>query len=336
MNHSLRIIGTFILAISILAGCKKEDSTAFAPGGGDEKKIVIGMIGKSRSNDVFQAAHAGALAAATELGPKYGVKVVIDIQTPTEEDAQKQAQAIEALTRSGVHGIALSCSEANTVTPSINRAVDAGVLVMCFDSDAPQSKRSYYYGTDDVTCGKRVMEELARAMGDKGTIAILAGNQSAPNLQNRVKGVREELAKHSNMKEANNGNGVFYHAETPEQAADAVATAQTTNPGIEGWAFVGGWPLFTRNALRWPAGSVKVVSMDALPPELPYLESGHVEVLFAQDCYGWGYKSVDMLLNKIVNGKDPEEGARVIDPLTRVTKENAAEYGKNWEKWLKK
>ena len=42
------------------------------------------------------------------------------------------------------------------------------------------------FGTDDITCGKAVMAELAKVMGDKGTIAILAGNQSAPNLQARV------------------------------------------------------------------------------------------------------------------------------------------------------
>src|SRR5206468_3556379 len=139
--------------------------------------------------------------------------------------------------------------------------------------------------TDDAVCGQKVMEELAKAMGDKGTIAILAGNQSAPNLQARVKGVKDELAKHPNMKLLEASGGVFYHQETPEKAAEAVQAAQNANPGIEGWAFVGGWPLFTANALPWPPGKIKVVSVDALPKELPYLQSGHVEVLLAQDCY---------------------------------------------------
>ena len=304
-----------------------------APAMAQRKKITIGLVAKSQSNAVFQAAYAGAKDAAKELGDKYNADITIDWQTPTDEDAQKQAEAIDALARGGAQGIAVSCSEANTVTPAINRAVGARVIVMTFDSDAPRSKRMCYYGTDDDTCGKTVMAELARAMGDQGTIAILAGNQSAPNLQTRVKGVREELKKHPNMKELNDGNGVFYHPETPEDAARAVQTAQTTNPGIQGWAMVGGWPLFTKNALKWPAGSVKVVSVDALPAQLPYVEEGYVEALFAQDCYGWGHKSVEILLEKIVNGKDPES-KRIIDPLTKVTKENAKDFGKKWEKWL--
>jgi len=299
------------------------------------KKIVIGMVAKSQSNAVFQAAYSGALNAAKELGPKYGAEITIDWQTPADEDAQKQAQAIEALTGEGVSGIVMSCSEARTVTPAIDKAVRRGIPVICFDSDASKSKRFAYYGTDDTYCGTTVMQELAKTMGEKGTIAILAGNQSAPNLQARVQAVKDELAKHPNMKLLEASGGVFYHQETPEKAAEAVQSAQNANPHIEGWAMIGGWPLFTANALPWPAGSVKVIAVDALPAQLPYLKDGHVQMLLAQDCYGWGHRSVEILLEKIVNGKDPES-TRVIDPLTRVTKDNADEYGKNWEKWLKR
>jgi ribose transport system substrate-binding protein len=298
-----------------------------------DKKIVIGLVAKSQSNPVFQAAYSGAKDAAKELGPKYGVQVVIDWQTPSDEDAQKQAEAIEQLARGGAAGIAVSCSDANTDSPAINKAVDLGAVVVCFDSDAPKSKRLCYYGTDDSTCGKAVMKELAKAMGEKGTIAILAGNQTAPNLQKRVRGVKDELANFPEMKLLH--DGVFYHAETPEQAAEAVNTAQSTHPEIEGWAMIGGWPLFAKNALKWAPGSVKVVSVDALPPQLAYVKSGHVAALYAQDCYGWGYKSVELLLDKIVKGQNPRN-TRVIDPLTRVTKENAEDFRLQWDKWLGK
>ncbi|HUJ08918.1 MAG TPA: substrate-binding domain-containing protein [Verrucomicrobiae bacterium] len=299
----------------------------------DKRKITIGLIGKSQSNPVFQAAYSGAKDAARELGPKYGVDVFIDWETPPDEDAQKQAEAIEQLARGGAQGIALSCTDANTVTPAIDKAIELGSAVMCFDSDAPRSKRFCYYGTDDVTCGRHVMAELARVMNNKGIIAILAGNQTGPNLQKRVRGVKEELAKHPDIKLL--PDGIFYHAETPEQAVEAVNTAQTTHPEIEGWAMIGGWALFAKNALKWPAGSVKVVSVDALPAELNYIRDGYVSALFAQDCYGWGHKSVEILLDKLVKNQAPKE-ERIIDPLTKVTKENVDEYARNWDKWLRK
>ena len=112
-------------------------------------------------------------------------------------------------------------------------------------------------------------------------------------------------------------------------------TEQTAHPEINGWAMIGGWPLFTRDALKWEPGTVKVVSVDALPPQLGYLKDGHVQLLLAQDCYGWGYKSVQILLDKVVKGKSPDK-PMVIDPLTPVTKETADEFGKKWDKWLGK
>jgi ribose transport system substrate-binding protein len=329
----------FLMSLAALAvasvtfiSCSKKP--AAEPGGaGPKQTIVIGFIGKSLTNDVFQAAQSGAQDAAKELSEKYNVNIELEVRTPNDEDATKQAEAIEALTRRGAQGIAVSCSESNTVTPSIDKAVQKGVEVVCFDSDAPESKRFAYYGTNDVACGAVIMNELAKVMRGKGTVAILAGNQSAPNLQKRVQGAREALAKFPEMKLSE--PGVFYHVETPEKAAEAVQSAQNANPGIQGWALIGGWPLFTADALKWPAGSVKVVSCDALPAQLNYIRNGYVEALFAQDCYGWGYKSVELLYEKVVNKKLPETPV-LIDPLTQVGKTNVDEFAKNWEKWLDK
>ncbi|MGN6369295.1 MAG: sugar ABC transporter substrate-binding protein, partial [Phycisphaerae bacterium] len=86
--------------------------------GQEKPKIVIGIVAKSQSNPVFQAAHQGARDAAKELGDKYGVDVTVNIQTPPNEDAQKQADAIEQLARQGADGIAVSCSDANACTPA--------------------------------------------------------------------------------------------------------------------------------------------------------------------------------------------------------------------------
>ncbi len=330
MNHA-RLLYPLLLA---LAACG-DDAPAAPPAPGAAaapvRTITIGLVAKSQGNPVFQAAYAGALAAARELGAQRGVRVVIDWQTPPEENPQKQAEAIEQLARAGVPGIAVACSEANTLTAAIDKAVELGSHVMCFDSDAPRSKRFAFFGTDDATCGRMVLSELAAAMGGQGTLAILAGNPTAPNLQARVQGVKDELARFPGL--ALLDDGVVYHPETPEQAAEALQRVQSAHPEIQGWAMVGGWPLFTRGALAWEPGAVKVVSVDALPAQLEYLKSGHVEVLLAQDCYGWGWRSVEVLLEKILDGRDPRPGPRITDPLTRVRKADAEAYAKKWEGW---
>jgi ribose transport system substrate-binding protein len=241
------------------AGCERKVETPQSrPGAasakGEKRNVVIGFVGKSLANDVFRVAEVGARDAVKELGDKYNANITLEVRTPSEEDATRQAEAIDALARMGADAVIVSASEANTLKNAIDRAVDRGTIVLTFDSDVPNSKRFAYYGCDDATSGARLMDLLAKSMGEKGTIAILAGNESAPNLQKRVKGVKDELAKYPNMKLLQ-PNGVFYHQETPEKAAEAVANAMNANPSIEGWAMIGGWPLFTTNALRWQPGS---------------------------------------------------------------------------------
>jgi ribose transport system substrate-binding protein len=295
------------------------------------RALTIGLVAKAQSNPVFQAARVGAEDAAKDLSAKYNLAIKIDWRTPNDEDAQKQADSIEQLVLAGADGIAVSCSDANKLTDAINYAVKNGVPVVTFDSDAPASLRFATYGVDDKRCGEQVMFELAKLMDGKGVVAILAGNPNAPNLQKRVAGVRAEAGKYPGITILDS----FYHKETPQDAAAKIEQVMQAHPEITGWAFVGGWPLFTANALKWQPGTVQCVSVDALPACLAYIRSGHVPVLLGQQCYEWGYQSVKLLVDKIVFKKDPPT-AIVVSDLIRVDKNNVDAYAKNWDKWLPK
>ncbi len=293
------------------------------------RTITFGHIAKAQGNPVFQAARVGAQDAAKELSAKHHLNIRIDWRTPNEEDAQKQAEAIEQLVLAGAEGIAVSCSDANKLTDAINRAVDDGVPVATFDSDAPASKRFVTYGVDDLKCGEQTMDELAKIMGGKGVVAILAGNPNAPNLQKRVQGVKDAAKKYPGI----TIRDTYYHKETPQDAAAKVEQVMQANPDITGWAMIGGWPLFTENALKWQPGTVKCVAVDALPAQLAYIRSGHVPVLLAQQCYEWGHRTVELLVDKIVFKKNPP-AVKEISALIPVTKDNVDAFSKNWAKWL--
>ena len=224
----------------------------------NEKNITIGLIGKSQSNPVFIAAYAGARVAAKEIGEKRNLEVKIDWQTPQEESPKEQARAIEQLARSGASGIAVACSDEHVLTSPIDNAVDHGIPVICFDSDAPESKRFAYYGSDNIEFGRMIMQELARVMNEKGVIAILGGNKDAPNLKQRVQAILDELKKYPSMKLVK--SGVCYHEEIPKKAAEVVARVQKAHPQIGGWAFVGGWPLWEKDAIKWKPGQIKIVA----------------------------------------------------------------------------
>jgi len=295
------------------------------------ENYTLGMIAKSQGNQFFEAARSGANDAARELAEKYGITIKIDWRTPNEEDAQKQAGMVEQLVLNGADGIILSCSDANKLTDAINQAVEHGIPVITFSGDAPLSKRLVSLGIDDFKCGERTFEELATLLNGKGVVAAIDGNPNAANLQKRAAGFRAAAKNHPGIKLLD----VYYHKETPADAVAKIEQVTQANPDITGWGFLGGWPLFTDHALKWTPGTVKCVSVDALPPELVYVRSGHVQMLLSQDVYGYGHRAVELLVEKLHHKKSPVNAIE-DSALTAVTPDNVDAFAKNWEKWLPK
>lgn len=331
-TRHVRKLATIASVVFLLAACNKEQGApatstpANAPAAGGALKIA--MIAKSSTNPVFLSARTGAEAAAKDLSQKHGMPIEIAWLTPPAEDGQVQAQRIAQAVNEGASAILISCSDAGKVTGAINDAVGRGVPVMTFDSDAPQSKRFAFYGVDDIKTGESVMRELATQMNGKGKIAILAGNQNAPNLRKRVDGVKQEAAKSPGISIV----GTFYHIETPQDAAAEVIRVQNAYPEVTGWAMVGGWPLFTQTLLSdLDPKKVKIVAVDALPAELAYVDKGLAPVLLAQPTYKWGYVSVEKIVEKVHLKQDVPQVIPM--ELVRVSKDNLGSWARQLKEW---
>jgi ribose transport system substrate-binding protein len=319
------LVALALLAVACGGGGEKATP---ADAGGAGSTFTIAMIAKSSTNPVFLSGRQGAEAAAAELSAAHGMTVRIDWLTPPNEDGAVQAQRIAEAVNSGANAILLSASDASKLTGAVNEAVDRGVPVMTFDSDVPDSKRFSFYGGDDLKMGEQVMDELATQMGGTGRIAIIAGNQNAPNLQNRVKGVRNAAARHPGITIVD----AFYHAETPQDAAAEVLRLKNAYPDVNGIAMIGGWALFTRTLLTdLDPAKMKIVSVDALPAQLAYVESGLAPVLFAQPTYSWGYVSVKTIFDHVHLKKDAPP--KVQMELVRVSKENLGTWARQLKDW---
>lgn len=295
------------------------------------RTVTIGVIGKIESNPVYQAAHAGARLAAKEVGQKFGANVTIAWRTPATESAAQQAAIVRGFIKERVDGIAVAASEAVSLSPVIDEAAAAGIPVVCYDSDAPKSKRIAYVGVDDIEFGRAILRQLAEAMNQRGTVAILAGNQQALNLQLRLKGIREEAARYPNMQLTN--DLTFEHEQLPSAVVEILTRITKTRKDVDGWASIGSWPLQRANSIPWEAGTVKLVAGNAVPEELAYVKSGHVQSLVGVNAFQLGYNAVTVLLDKIVNGVAPQRSI-LHAPLVKVDRSNVEEWEINWKKWL--
>jgi ribose transport system substrate-binding protein len=283
--------------------------------------LRFAVIPKALDISVFNYARIGAERTAKELG-----NVQILWNAPASADQLKQKEILESYITQRVDGIAISSLNGEFLADTINRAIDAGIPVVTWDSDAPTSRRLAFYGVDDLASGRIMGEETIRLLNGKGKVAIIS-SLGATNLQNRLSGVKEALAKAPGIEIVE----VYDIQEDVIRCAEIIATGSRRYPDLAAWISVGGWPVFTRNALAAVDPSkTKVISFDTIDPALDLLREGKVQVLLGQKYFGWGSESVK-LLHDIKNGKKP--AAPIIDSgVDVVTKDNVEQYAEQWKR----
>ena len=308
-----RIVGVAILAaIAAACGGTKAPETRTA-------KMRFAVIPKSLDLPVFNYAKIGAEREAARLG-----NVEVIWRGPETADQLKQKEILESFITQRVDGIAISALNGDFLTETINRAMDAGIPVITWDADAPKAKRIAFYGVDDYAGGRILAEETVKLLGGKGQVALIT-SYGATNLQRRLQGVKDVLADHKDMPIVE----VYDIKEDTVKCAEMMASGTNRYPDLAAWISVGGWPVFTRNALDVVPARTKVISFDTIPPAPELLKAGKVQVLVGQKYFGWGSESVRLLAD-IKAGKKPEQ--TIIDSgADVVTQANVEQYIANWK-----
>ncbi|HZL94057.1 MAG TPA: sugar-binding protein, partial [Vicinamibacterales bacterium] len=285
------------------------------------RKMRFAIIPKALDIPVFNYAKVGAERAAREYGD-----VEVLWNAPASADQLKQKEILESYITQRVDGIAISSLNGEFLAETINRAIDAGIPVTTWDSDAPTSRRIAFYGVDDLASGRIMGEQAIAMLNGKGKVALIT-SLGAANLQNRLNGVKEALAKAPGIEVVE----TYDIKEDVIRCAEIIATGSRRYPDLAAWISVGGWPVFTRNALASVDPSkTKVISFDTISPALDLLREGKVQVLLGQKYFGWGSESVK-LLRDIKQGKNPP--APIIDSGVDVgTRENVEAYEQQWKR----
>jgi ribose transport system substrate-binding protein len=318
MRRILTLVLTTVLAIAGCGGSNEQASNAPAQGG---QRFRFAVIPKALDIPVFNYAKIGAERQAKEYG-----NVEILWNAPASADQLKQKEILESFITQRVDGIAISALNGDFLTETINKAIDAGIPVVTWDSDAPKSKRHAFYGVDDFASGKIMGEQAVRLLDGKGKVAIIT-SMGATNLQRRLDGIREVLATAPGIQIVE----TYDIKEDAVRAAELIATGTNRYPDLAAWLSVGGWPVFTRNATAAiDPSKTKVISFDTIDPALDLLREGRVTVLLGQKYFGWGSEPVKILYD-IKQGKMPP-GPIIDSGVDVVTRENVDDYAAKWKK----
>ena len=258
------------------------------------RKYTIAIVPKGLDNPVFALAKLGLEERAKELG---NVTPIFTAGSTT--NTELDINVLEGLVSSKVNAIGISCNDPVAYVPVINKAIDAGICVMCWDSDAPTSKRLCFYGVNSYAVGQNMGREMNTLLHGKGNVVIVSGAPSALNLDDRIKGVESTLSKGITVL-----NTLYCNDDTPTAIAmeeDAIRSYSNLN----GLIMVGGWALFSNVGatplLDKAKGKIKVESFYPLASVVTYLRDDIVQSVWTQDYWGWGYESTTILYS-LLNG----------------------------------
>jgi ribose transport system substrate-binding protein len=170
------------LAAVLIPGCQARHSL----------KEVFYLVGTNMSASYWQTAVAGFKKAAAQY------QVTAQVAGPDNYDPQAELTELKSAVAAKPAGILISVSDASVLAPEIDAAIDAGIPVITFDSDAAGSRRLYFIGTNNLEAGRLGGQRVVEKLGGKGNVVFftIAGQ---PNTEERLKGFKDVFATRSGI-----------------------------------------------------------------------------------------------------------------------------------------
>ena len=323
-EKSTRLISAFVCALLLsilLAGCQPAANTgggAGVAGSGTKHKLAFVT---NNASDFWIIARKGTEKAAAEIP---GLEV--EFRIPSDGTAAEQQRVVDDLLAKGIQGIAISPVDPANQTPMLNRAASQ-TLVVTQDSDAPNSNRVCYIGTDNVQAGRQAGELVKEALPQGGKIMVFVGVLDAANAQQRYQGLKEALAG-SNVQIIDVRTDNTDRVRAKANASDTLVN----NPDIAGmvglWSYNGPAILAAVTEAN-KIDKVKIVAFDEEDETLSGIKAGAIYATVVQQPFEFGYRSME-LMSKILNGDRSQIPAtkQIFVPTIAVKKVGVEEFTK--------
>ena len=153
----------------------------------------IAIIPKNKNSVGFYGlVEKGCKDAARAHNTNSGDNVTCIYEGTDEADVEGSVRVMNQLIDDDtVDAISVSVLDPAAYKPAIDRGMAMGKPILTFDSDAPDSDRLAYVGTDNYAMGRELAKLLKQIKPDGGTFGIVSG--FGHNLEERVQGVRDVL-----------------------------------------------------------------------------------------------------------------------------------------------
>jgi ribose transport system substrate-binding protein len=286
-RHSILISLGMLLVAAFSASCQK-------PFHEETEKYIL--VAANINLEYWQEAGAGFNDAARGLGVK------ADLQGPTYLSPEEELRVFKEAVAHHPSGILVSPARPELFNAAINEAIGLGTPVITMDTDAPDSKRILYIGTDNRQAGMESGRQIASLMNGKGQLVVVTVPGQL-NVEERLRGAQEVFAKYPGIKIAH----TLDDQGDPRTANDLVSDLFTKKETIDGILCLeaSGGPGVGETLHRLNLdGKIPVVAMDMNPETLDFIQQKVVSVTIGQKPYTmafYGLRFLDDLHHNVVH-----------------------------------
>ncbi len=310
------ILGACLICLLFIAACTKSDQPANQASGKGTKKLAFVT---NNASDFWTIARRGTEKADAELND-----VSVEFRIPSDGTAAEQKRIIDDLLAKGIDGIAISPVDPNNQIQLINDWARQ-TLIFTQDSDAPQSERAAYVGTDNVAAGRQAGDLIKEALPEGGRIMIFVGKTDARNAQERLQGVRESL-QGTKIEIIDVRTDDTDRVRAKSNVADTLVKYSDIKGLVGLWSYNGPAIL---NAVKeaGKVNQVKIVCFDEEDETLAGIKDGAINATVVQQPYEFGYQAIKMM-EKVLGGDKSviPAGKQVLVPTLIIKRDNVEDF----------
>jgi ribose transport system substrate-binding protein len=306
-----------VLAVLTVIGCFALHGTPAARADAG-KKWKLAFV-TNNASDFWTICRAGCNKAAEE-----NPNIDLDFEILGDPTAAGQKRVIDDLLSRGIDGVALSPVDPTNETPMLNDDAKQ-TLIFTADSDAPDSDRACYIGTNNVEAGKQAGGLIKEALPNGGKIVMFVGTLDAQNAKDRYNGIKQAL---------DGSNIQILDVRTDDtdrvRAKANVQDILTKDPDVA--ALVGLWSYngpAILNAVKAAGknGQVKIVCFDEEDETLAGVKSGDIYATVVQQPFEFGRQSI-LNMAKYLDGDKSfiPDSKQIFIPTLAIKQANVDEF----------
>lgn len=331
-----------LLAAGLVLALLAVTQAVWAEGQKEEKAPLFAFV-TNGVNDFWILSQRGVEQAQKDFN------IRTEVRTPPNGTMAEQKSIMEDLIAKGAAGIAITVIDPAGMTPFLN-SVAKNVILVTHDSDAADSKRICYIGTNNYTAGRTMGKLVKEVLPAGGQLMLQVGKLDVQNAVERRQGIIDELKglamtgtyKVSEPGKVDCGKWTILDTRTDnvdyskakQNAEDAIISYPELKLFVGLWAYEG--PMIL-SALKDAGleGKIKVLAFDELGDTLQGITDGFIYATVVQDPYNFGYKSMEMMykLKKGDKSMVPADGIMYI-PERVINKVNVQEFWQDMKKKL--